>query len=116
MDVSMVSKYLMNVRGQFAKLQYKAQTLWVYDTNLLSGLRLTKDQQGQAIACGALGLAPDCSQLISSPNIQSGIHNEMDPVLICTAVSDQGNEQTCCTIGQSDVTNDYFHQYSWLRD
>ena len=22
--------------------------------------------------------------------------------------SDQGNEQTCCTIGQSAVTNDYF--------
>ena len=34
----------------------------------------------------------------------------MDPILIGTAVfwtRDQGNEQTCCTIGQSTVTNDY---------
>ena len=32
-------------------------------------------------------LAPDCSRLQSSPNIQSGKYNEMDPILIGTAVS-----------------------------
>ena len=31
-------------------------------------------------------LAPDCSRR-SSPNIQSGKYNEMDPILIGTAVS-----------------------------
>ena len=33
-------------------------------------------------------LAPDCSRLQLSPNIQSGKYNEMDPVLIGTAVSE----------------------------
>ena len=32
-------------------------------------------------------LAPDCSRLLSSPNIQSGKYNEIDPILIGTAVS-----------------------------
>ena len=35
-----------------------------------------------------LSLAPDCSRLLSSPNIQSGKYNEMDPILIGTAVSE----------------------------
>ena len=34
-----------------------------------------------------LSLAPDCSRLQSSPNIQSGKYKEMDPILIGTAVS-----------------------------
>ena len=34
-----------------------------------------------------LGKSPDCSRLQSSPNIQSGKYNEMDPILIGTAVS-----------------------------
>ena len=33
-----------------------------------------------------ISLAPDCSRLLSSPNIQSGKYNEMDPTLIGTAV------------------------------
>ena len=36
--------------------------------------------------CDMYSLAPDCS-LRSSPNIQSGKYNEMDPILIGTAVS-----------------------------
>ena len=32
-------------------------------------------------------LAPDCSRLQFSPNIKSGKYNEMDPILIGTAVS-----------------------------
>ena len=32
-------------------------------------------------------LAPDCSRLQFSPNIQSGKYNEMGPILIGTAVS-----------------------------
>ena len=35
---------------------------------------------------GRHSLAPDCSRR-SSPNIQSGKYNEMDPILIGTAVS-----------------------------
>ena len=34
-----------------------------------------------------LSLAPDCSRLQFSPNIQSGKYNEMDPILIGTTVS-----------------------------
>ena len=34
-------------------------------------------------------LAPDCCRLLSSPNKQSGKYNEMDPILIGTAVSEQ---------------------------
>ena len=33
-------------------------------------------------------LAPDCGQLLSLPNIQSGKYNEKDPILIGTAVSE----------------------------
>ena len=33
-------------------------------------------------------LAPDCSRLQFPPNIQSGKYNEMDPILIGTAVSE----------------------------
>ena len=33
-------------------------------------------------------LAPDCSRLLSSPNKQSGKYNEMDPILIGTAISE----------------------------
>ena len=35
----------------------------------------------------ATSLAPDFSRLKSSPNIQSGKYNELDPILIGTAVS-----------------------------
>ena len=34
-----------------------------------------------------ISLAPDCSRLKFSPNKQSGKYNEMDPILIGTAVS-----------------------------
>ena len=33
-------------------------------------------------------LAPDCFQLLSSPNKHSGKYNEMDPILIGTAISE----------------------------
>ena len=42
-----------------------------------------------AFSIGAIfsSLAPDCSWLLSSPNIQSGKFNEMGPIMIGTAVS-----------------------------
>ena len=64
---------------------------------------------------------PTVSRLLSSPNIQSGKYNEMDPILIGTAVSEHVIKEmsTCCTIGQSAVTNDYLtniHVYVMINN
>ena len=48
-------------------------------------------------------LAPDCSRLLSSLNIQSVKYNEMDPILIGTAVSVVTYTDFICRQGTSAI-------------